>query len=107
MLDSNILEQIKGVFQTLKADITLRIECDKNAEQNTEMIAFVEDVASCSEKITVEYVDGEGFRFSVIKNGEDTGVSFRGIPTVMSLPHCYLPFSMPTVRERIFPTTPL
>ena len=80
MLDSNILEQIKGVFQTLKADITLRIECDKNAEQNTEMIAFIEDVASCSEKITVEYVDGEGFRFSVIKNGEDTGVSFRGIP---------------------------
>lgn len=80
MLDINVLEQIKGIFATLKADITLSVECDKNVEQNAELIAFVEDVASCSEKIKVEYADGESFRFSIIRNGEDTGISFYGIP---------------------------
>ncbi len=80
MLDTNVLEQLKGIFSTLQAAIVLRVEGDKNAEQNSEFIAFVEDVASSSDKISVEYTDGQGFRFCIIRNGEDTGISFRGIP---------------------------
>ena len=80
MLDTNILEQIKGIFSTLQAEIVLRVECDKDAGQNAGLVSFVEDVASSSDKIAVEYADGEGFRFSIIRNGENTGISFRGIP---------------------------
>lgn len=80
MLDSNVLEQVRGVFGSLTSDITLSVVRNTNDEHSSEFSAFVEDIASTSSKINVVYAEGEQFSFSIMKNGEPTGISFRGIP---------------------------
>ena len=80
MLDSNILEQVKGVFASLSSDITLSVTRNSNDENSAEFSSFLEDFASTSDKIKTVYKEGEQFSFSILRNGEETGISFRGIP---------------------------
>jgi len=80
MLDSNILEQVKGVFASLSSDITLSVTRNSNDEKSTEFSSFIEDIASTSDKVKAVYQEGEQFSFSILRNGEETGISFRGIP---------------------------
>jgi alkyl hydroperoxide reductase subunit F len=68
------------VFADLESSFVFRVTRDAKDEQSAEFSAFVEDVASCSDKISTEYHDGEGFSFSLVRNGEETGIRFRGIP---------------------------
>ena len=80
MLDSNILEQVKGVFASLSSDITLSVTRNSNDENSAEFSSFIEDIASTSDKVKAVYQEGEQFSFSILRNGEETGISFRGIP---------------------------
>ena len=80
MLDSNILEQVKGVFASLSSDITLSVTRNSNDENSAEYSSFIEDFASTSDKIKTVYQEGGQFAFSILRNGEETGISFRGIP---------------------------
>ena len=80
MLDSNILEQVKGVFASLSSDITLSVTRNSNDENSAEFSSFIEDFASTSDKVKAVYQEGEQFSFSILRNGEETGISFRGIP---------------------------
>lgn len=80
MLDSNILEQVKSVFGSLSSDITLSVTRNSNDESSAEFSAFVEDIASTSDKISTVYQEGDTFSFSILRNGEETGISFRGVP---------------------------
>ena len=80
MLDSNILEQVKGVFASLSSDITLSVTRNSNDEKSTEFSSFIEDIASTSDKVKAVYQEGEQFSFCILRNGEETGISFRGIP---------------------------
>lgn len=80
MLDSNILAQVKGVMASLKSHITLRVERNENYAQAAEFTAFVNDFVSCSDKLSAEFTAGEDFRFSIVREGEDTGIRFRGVP---------------------------
>jgi alkyl hydroperoxide reductase subunit F len=43
-------------------------------------LELLNDVADSSEKINCRVKDGDGLSFSLLKNGEDTGIRFRGIP---------------------------
>ncbi len=82
MLDSSILEQVRGIFASLDAEFVFKIECNPAHPNAQEFAAFVKDVASCSAKIstTEAEVQEMNAQFSIIKNGEDTGIRFRGIP---------------------------
>jgi len=81
MIDSQIIKQLKSVYQQLEGDIELiydRSEHDKQAE----LIEMLEDVASTSDHITVK-PSGEKVsvpQFSISLNGKKTGISFKGIP---------------------------
>ena len=75
MLDSSILEQVKGVFASLSSDITLSVTRNSNDENSAEFSSFVEDIASTSDKIKTVYQEGEHFSFSILRNGEETGIS--------------------------------
>ena len=44
MLDSSILEQVKGVFGSLSSDITLSVTRNSNDENSAEFSSFVEDM---------------------------------------------------------------
>ena len=81
MLDSSILEQVKGVFGSLSSDIPLALlAIVMMRTQQTFFVLFVEDMPLTSDKIKTVYQEGEQFSFSILRNGEETGISFRGIP---------------------------
>lgn len=80
MLDQQVISQVRGVLGRLNTSLTFRVECDRNNSNAARFSEFVEDVVSCSPRLSVEYHDGAGFRFSILRDGQDTGISFRGIP---------------------------
>ena len=80
MIDQQVIHQVKGVLANLSTPFTFIVERNPNDAKAADNSQFVEDVASCSPLLSVEYRDGNDFRFSVLRNGEPTGISFRGIP---------------------------
>ena len=41
---------------------------------------LLEEVASCSEKLSCRLQESEGLKFILLKEGEDTGITFRAVP---------------------------
>lgn len=80
MLDSAMKEQLKGLFAGLEAHYTFDIFVHPQHESRAELVDLLEEVASCSEKIDCRVQDSDGLRFLLLKNGEDTRISFRAIP---------------------------
>jgi len=82
MLEKEILEQVRGVFADLQSQFVLRTLIDAKHEKAEEMRAFLTDFSSCSDHIDVAFEAGEEgqLQFKIHKNGEPTGVIFRGIP---------------------------
>lgn len=80
MLDSNILNQVREVFSSLTSDITLSVIRNSADAQSKEFTAFIDDIASTSDKVNATYVEGDHFSFSILHDGKQTGISFRGIP---------------------------
>lgn len=82
MLDSSIQEQVKTLFQNLKSSFTINAFCGSLNEKTAEMKDFLSDFCSCSDKVKLELNETEDnkLEFSIIKNGNDTGIKFKGIP---------------------------
>jgi alkyl hydroperoxide reductase subunit F len=80
MLDTVLKEQLISIFADLHADYTLDITVSPQHESKGELLELLNDVTASSEKITCRIKDGDGLSFSLLKNGEDTGILFRGIP---------------------------
>ena len=82
MLDTSILQQVTEIFRNLEADYTFRINYAPLREESSQLIEFLNDFASTSARLKVEKQEAEGdtLSFSLLKNGEETGITFRGIP---------------------------
>ncbi|MDR2388847.1 MAG: alkyl hydroperoxide reductase subunit F [Tannerellaceae bacterium] len=80
MLDSAIQEQVQGLFAGLEATYVLDITSPPQHERREEMLEMLGDVAAASDKITCRLQPGDFLGFSLLKNGETTGITFRGIP---------------------------
>ena len=80
MVDAALKEQLYGIFAGLEANYVLDITVDSHHENRNELIELLNDVASCSDKIACQVKEGEGLQFSLLKNGEQTGIVFRGVP---------------------------
>ncbi len=82
MLDTNTLNQVRSVFQQLEAHYTFHIGRAANHEQSGELAHFLNDVAGCSDKLSclTTEADKPGPEFSLLKEGTETGITFRGIP---------------------------
>ena len=80
MLDSAFKEQLRGIFAGLNANYTFDIDVSLQHENRNELLELLEDVATCSEHLTCSVNDGEQLKFTILKNGERTGITFRGIP---------------------------
>jgi alkyl hydroperoxide reductase subunit F len=81
MLDASMMSQLRDVFSTQKADLTLSIRPSTHARQD-ELLELAWDVAAASVRTTVK-VEGdavETVRMDLLKDGAPTGVSFRGVP---------------------------
>ena len=82
MLDSTILQQETEIFRNLEADYTFRISYAPLREESSQLIEFLNDFASTSPHLNIEKHEAEGntLCFALLKNGKETGITFRGIP---------------------------
>ena len=82
MLDLSIKNQVTSVFQLLDGSYTFEVNYNPTRNDANELIEFVNDVVSCSPRLSATFniVSDNLLEFSLLKEGEDTGVTFRGIP---------------------------
>ena len=82
MLEATILDQVRSIFQPLEARYTFHITCNPEHEQAGEMIDFLNNIASCSDKLScqVTKTDEPKLEFTLLKEGEETGIKFRAVP---------------------------
>ncbi|MED2942376.1 alkyl hydroperoxide reductase subunit F [Bacillus swezeyi] len=80
VLEANIKAQLNQYMQMIENDIVLKISTGDDSVSK-DMLALVEELASMSSKITVEKAQLDRTpSFSVNRAGEETGVTFAGVP---------------------------
>ncbi|MCM3441870.1 alkyl hydroperoxide reductase subunit F [Metabacillus halosaccharovorans] len=80
VLDTEIKAQLGQYLQMLEGNIVLKVSAGDD-KISTDMLELVNELASMSSKITVEKAElTRTPSFSVNRVGEDTGVTFAGIP---------------------------
>lgn len=80
ILDADIKAQLAQYLQMLEGDIVLKISAGSD-EVSRDMLALVDELASMSAMIKVEHAQLQRTpSFSVNRVGEDTGITFAGIP---------------------------
>lgn len=83
MLDQSILQQVREIFKNLDAHYTFRVIADSNRNETEEMRQFLNEFASCSDHLTCELnqtFQDNSLEFTLLKDGKETGITFRGIP---------------------------
>lgn len=82
MLETSILDQVRALFQHLEARYIFRIAYNPQHEQAQELVSFLDDVASCSGNLSCQLMQTEEpkLEFTLVKDGTETGIKFRGIP---------------------------
>lgn len=81
MLEREILDQVTGVFQNLSSSFLFQAEVDSSHAKSGELKEFLSDFCSCSQLINLTIEESKGnLQFSILRNGSDTGITFRGIP---------------------------
>jgi alkyl hydroperoxide reductase subunit F len=80
MLDTSLKEQLQTLFSDLNARYILDAVISPRHESREELLELLSDVVACSDKINLRVTEGEGLEFTLLKNGEKTGIKFRGVP---------------------------
>ena len=80
MLDKSLKDQVAAIFSGLESEYIFEVNASKEHESYNELVDMLEDVVSCSSKLTLRISDGDSIAFSLLKNEEPTGITFRGIP---------------------------
>ena len=82
MLDASILKQLTDIFGSLEANYTFAARYSATHEKRGLLMEFLNDFASTSSHISVtqQEVEGDTLAFSLLKDGYETGIIFRGIP---------------------------
>lgn len=81
-MDKDIIVQVKSLLSGLKSEIAIKAVCGVANSKKDELVGFLRDFCSCSDKLVFELNldDGHRLEFSLYKNGVSTGITFRGIP---------------------------
>lgn len=81
MLDKQILEQLKAIYQSLENEVTLEIHKSSH-ENDKELVDLCHGVASTSDKIKLLFLEDSSSwpKVSLRYKGEKTGIVFQGVP---------------------------
>lgn len=80
MLDTSLIEQLRGIFAELQNDYIFDVSAAENHPNRGQLIELLHDVASVSDHLSVRENSGEALAFDILKNGEKTGIRFRAVP---------------------------
>jgi alkyl hydroperoxide reductase subunit AhpF len=100
MLESALKEQLKGIFAGLEANFAFDISVSSSHENRAELLELLGDVADCSDHITYSVNEGNGLKFTLLKNVCRKILFPDGW---MTSPHCCLLSSIWMVKGRTFP----
>lgn len=79
-LDADIKQQLEQYLQLLEGNVLLKVSAGTDAVSN-DMVDLVNELASMSDKITARQTSlPRTPSFSVNRVGEDTGITFAGVP---------------------------
>lgn len=79
-LDADIKQQLEQYLQLMEGDVLLKVSAGTDSVSN-DMLDLVNELSSMSDKIAVEQTQlPRTPSFSVNRVGEDTGVTFAGVP---------------------------
>lgn len=82
MLEQSLKNQVTGLFNNLNSNYTLHAEVSASHPSKQSLLDLLEDVASCSDKVTLEVKEGEGLSFTISKEGGTANnIVFRAVPT--------------------------
>ncbi|MEH7122268.1 alkyl hydroperoxide reductase subunit F [Bacillus sp. JJ1773] len=80
ILDADIKAQLAQYLQMMEGEVLLKVSAGSD-EVSRDMLALVDELATMSQKIKVENTELQRTpSFSVNRIGEDTGVTFAGVP---------------------------
>ncbi|MBP1157054.1 MULTISPECIES: alkyl hydroperoxide reductase subunit F [unclassified Paenibacillus] len=80
VLEADIKAQLNQYLQLMEGDVLIKVSAESDAVSK-DMLALVDELSSMSSRITVEKAQlPRTPSFSVNRVGEDTGVTFAGIP---------------------------
>ncbi|ESU34477.1 NADH dehydrogenase [Bacillus sp. 17376] len=80
LLDADIKAQLAQYLQMMEGDVLLKVSAGSD-DVSRDMLALVDELATMSSRIKVEHAELDRTpSFSVNRIGEDTGVTFAGIP---------------------------
>ncbi|WML41777.1 alkyl hydroperoxide reductase subunit F [Neobacillus sp. OS1-2] len=80
ILDADIKAQLAQYLQLMEGDVLLKISTGSD-DVSRDMVALVDELATMSSRIKVEHAPLQKTpSFSVNRIGEDTGVTFAGVP---------------------------
>ena len=80
ILDAQIKSQLEQYLQLLEGDVLLQVSAGSD-KVSTDMVDLVEELSAMSPRIQMERTELERTpSFSVTRPGEDTGITFAGIP---------------------------
>ena len=84
MLSKDILQALQGYAANMQRPVTFVLQTGAHSKRD-ELAQFLAEIASVSDKITLEERDLPGLRspisFALLAGGEDTGIRFSGIPS--------------------------
>lgn len=81
MLDMDVQEQLRSVFSVIEAPVELVVDSSQHTDQ-AELMTMLQDISATCAKIAVTNSGQESLvpSFHIRKNGQATGIRFRGIP---------------------------
>ncbi len=80
LLDQDIKEQLSQYLQLMEGDVLIKVSTGSDTI-SSDMIALVDEIASMSPMITIEKTKlPRTPSFSIHRAGEDSGITFAGIP---------------------------
>lgn len=81
MLDKSLKDQITTLFSSLKREYKFRIRVREDHPDRDQLIELLEEVASCSSRVSCEISDGDSLAFDITYDDMALPVLFRAIPT--------------------------
>jgi len=86
VLTKEILQALKSYAETMQKNVTFVVQTGEHSKRD-ELVKFLSDIASVSEKLNVEERDTNGELRSAISflleaDGEDTGIRSQAFPVV-------------------------
>jgi len=84
VLTKEILQALKGYTESMQKNVTFVVQTGEHSKR-AELVKFLSDIASVSDKLNVEERDTQGelrssVSFLIEADNEDTGIRFSGIP---------------------------